>query len=35
MLRLEKAIEGDKYSDESGADLDSDLRDDELTRQNL
>ena len=28
-------IEGDKYSDESGADLDSDLSDDELTRQNL
>ena len=31
----EEAIEGDKYSDESGTDLDSDLSDDELTRQNL
>ena len=28
-------IEGDKYSDESGSDLGSDLSDDELTRQNL
>ena len=31
----EEAIEGDKYSDESGTDPDSDLSDDELTRQNL
>ena len=31
----EEAIEGDKYSDESGNDPDSDLSDDELTRQNL
>ena len=31
----EKAIEGDRYSDESGTDPDSYLSDDELTRQNL
>ena len=31
----EEAIEGDKYSDESGSDPGSDLSDDELTRQNL
>ena len=31
----EEAIEGDKYSDETGTDPDSDLNDDELTRQNL
>ena len=31
----EKATEGDKYSDESGTEPDSDLSDDELTRQNL
>ena len=31
----EKATEGDKYSDESGTKPDSDLSDDELTRQNL
>ena len=31
----EEAIEGDKYSDESGADPDRDLSDDEVTRQNL
>ena len=31
----EEAIEGDKHSDESGTDSDSDLSDDELTRQNL
>ena len=30
-----EAIEGDRYSDESGTDPDSDLSDDELTRQNL
>ena len=31
----EETVEGDKYSDESGTDSDSDLRDDELKRQNL
>ena len=31
----EEAFEGEKYSDESGTDPDSDLSDDELTRQNL
>ena len=31
----EEAIEGDKYSDESGTDSDSGLSDDKLTRQNL
>ena len=31
----EKAIEGDKYSDESGTDPDGYLNDDELPRQNL
>ena len=31
----EEAIEGDKYRDESGTDPDSDLSDDDLTRQNL
>ena len=31
----EEAIEGDKYSGESGTDPDSDLSDDEVTRQNL
>ena len=31
----EEAIEGDKYSDEGGTDSDSDLSDDELTRENL
>ena len=31
----EEAIEGDRYNDESGTDPDSDLSDDEMTRQNL
>ena len=31
----EEAIEGDKYSDEGGTNPDSDLSDDELTRENL
>ena len=31
----EEAIEGEKYSDESGSDPDSDLSDNEQPRQNL